>query len=121
MRTRYFFLLVGLSLTSPNFRLFAEENAPPVPAISKAEETNSLEVLRTYLQLQEQLRGLQLSLDQKSKEVDAAVARNAQTVAGRLEALEQTFAGERARDLDAIHNSNRLIMIVSAAFPVSVR
>ena len=75
-----------------------------------------MEVLRSYLHLQEQLRSLQLALDEKSKETDAAAARNAQSVAGRLPALEQTLATERARDLDAVHSANRLMLIVSVAF-----
>ena len=97
MRKHYFFfLLVGLTLALPDFRSFAEENAPPAPTTAKAEETNSVEVLRTYLQLQEQLRGLQLTLDEKSKEADVAAARNAQTVAGRLQALEQALVVDAA-------------------------
>jgi len=119
MRTRYLSLLfAGIILALLNFLSLAEEKAPQSPAGAKTEETNSMEVLRTYLQLQEQLRGLQLALIEKNKEAEAAAARNAQAVAGRLEALEHALGIERARDLDAVQSSNRLMLIVSIAFAV---
>lgn len=83
-----------------------------------AANTNSLELLRSYLQLQEQLHGLQLAIEENRKAADAAAGLNAQAVASRLQVLEQSFAAERSRDLDAVRSSNRLMLIISVAFAV---
>jgi len=110
-------LLVCLGLAAPSFLTFAApEDAPPTNAVPA--NTNSIELLRPYLQLQEQLRALQLSIEENRKEADAAAGRNAQSVAGRLQDLERTLAIERARDLDAVRSSNRLMLIISVAFAV---
>jgi len=129
MRTRQFgstnasgrccaFLLLGcFVLATTGVRaIAATEEAPTTNA--PAANTNSLEVLRSYLQLQEQLHGLQLMIEESRKQADAAAGLNAQAVANRLQVLEQTMAAERARDLDAVRSSNRLTLIVSVAFAV---
>ena len=112
-----FFLLACLGLATTSVRVIAApEEAPPTNA--PAANTNSLEVLRSYLQLQEQLHGLRLMIEESRKQADAAAGLNAQAVANRLQVLEQTLAAERARDLDAVRSSNRLTLIVSVAFAV---
>ena len=111
------FLLLGcfaLVATSAPTIAAPEEATTNAPAAN----TNSLEVLRSYLQLQEQLHGLRLMIEESRKQADAAAGLNAQAVANRLQVLEQSLAVERARDLDAVRSSNRLTLIVSLAFAV---
>src|ERR1041385_3139681 len=97
---------------------FAAENEAPLPAPFPVQETNSADLLRANLQLQEQVHGLQLSIDETRKEAEAAAQRNAEAVANRLQSLEQTMTAERARDLDAVRASNRLTVIVASSFGV---
>lgn len=93
----------------------AESNSPPAIAV-KAEDTNSQETLRSYLQLQEQLHATQLAIERTRQETDAAAARNAETLAARLEAIEQSLAVQRARELEAMQSSNRVMLLVAGTF-----
>src|SRR5262249_23609811 len=107
MRTRQFgstdasgrccaFLLLGCFVlaTTGVWAIAATEEAPTTNA--PAANTNSLEVLRSYLQLQEQLHGVQLMIEESRKQAEAAAGLNAQAVANRLQVLEQSLAVERA-------------------------
>jgi tetratricopeptide (TPR) repeat protein len=90
------------------------DTLPPVPA----NETNATELLRSNLQLQEQLHRVQLSIEANREQADAAAIRNAQSIANRLEALEQTLAKERTRDIDAVRSSTRVMWIVACTFGI---
>lgn len=107
----FLFLVFSLGLIGLESR-GAEGELPTTPAV-KAEETNSLETLRTYLQLQEQLHATQLAIEENRKEATAAAARNAETLATRLQAIEQSLAAQRTRELEAMQSSNRLMLIVA--------
>jgi len=99
----------------------ALENEPPLPPTGAAPvntETNSIELLRSYLQLQEQLHTLQISMEENQKAAAVAATRNAISVSERLQALEQTLAAERARSLEAVRSSNRVLLIVAITFGV---
>src|SRR5262245_12516175 len=87
---------------------------PPIPG----GETNATELLRSNLQLQEQLHRVQLSIEANREQADAAAIKNAQSVANRLEALEQTLAAERVRDIDAVRSSTRVMWIVACTFGI---
>src|SRR5882762_5799623 len=106
-----FVLAAGLAFAASCFSL------PAVPA-PPLMDTNSAEALRSYLQLQEQLHGLQLRIEETRQQADAAAAINAQTVASRLQALEQTLAAERAKDVDAVRSSNRMTLLVAFTFGI---
>src|SRR5260221_11073026 len=95
----------------------ADSDLPAAPAV-KVEETNSLETLRSYLQLQEQLHATQLAIEENRKEANAAAARGAETLANRLQAIEQSLAGQRARELEAMQSSNRLMLTVAGGIAV---
>jgi len=94
------------------FRTFAAEstNAPV-----QSGETNSQE-LRTYLQLQEQLHATRLAIESVGAEARQAAAQNAEELAGRLHALEQAVAAQRAKELEAMQSSNRNMLYVAGAF-----
>jgi len=78
-------------------------------------ETNSLE-LQTYLQLQEQLHATRLAIENVGIEAKQAAAQNAEQLAGRLHALEQAVAAQRAKELEAMQSSNRNMLYVAGAF-----
>src|SRR5260370_38385102 len=52
------------------------------------------------------------------EEAEAGGAQNAQTVASRLQALEQTLAAERAKDVEAVRSSNRMTLLVAFTFGI---
>jgi tetratricopeptide (TPR) repeat protein len=93
----------------------AEPAAPPVP-VGKTDETNTQDMLRAYLQVQEQLHATQLSIERSRKEADAAAAETARAYAGRLQAIEQILAGQRTQELDATLNSSKVILVIAGLF-----
>ena len=103
------FALAGAPLPS----LAAEATSS---AGGKGEDTNSLESLRAYLQLQEQLHATQLAIEHSRQETDSAATRNSQVLATRLQAVEQALESQRARELDAMQSSNRVMLIVAGSF-----
>jgi tetratricopeptide (TPR) repeat protein len=88
--------------------------AVAVPA--RTDETNSQEILKVYLQLQEQLHEAQLAIEQSRKESKEAAAQNAEALSQRLHAIEQALATQRARELEAMQSSNRVMLIVAGSF-----
>ena len=94
---------------------YVAADVPATAVISNAPETNSLE-LRTYLQLQEQLHATQLAVERNRKESLEAAAQTAEVLTTRLQGIEQSLGTQRARELDAMQNSNRVMLIVAGAF-----
>jgi tetratricopeptide (TPR) repeat protein len=113
----YFFLaIVSLVMTCLSAPTFAGESDLPQTLATKSEELNAQETLRAYLQVQEQLRATQLAIERSRKESDEAAARNSETLALRLQAIEQSLASQRARELDAMQSSNRAMLFVAGTF-----
>src|SRR5689334_8986407 len=102
-------VLAGVVLTTQG-----GESDLHVPAVPTVEDTNSLQTLRTYLQLQEQLHATQIAIEENRKEANAAAARSAETLANRLQAIEQSLAAQRTRELDAMQGSTRLFLWVAS-------
>jgi tetratricopeptide (TPR) repeat protein len=103
-----------LTVNLPRCRA-SETNLPAGPA-PHAEDTNSQEMLRAYLQLQEQLHTTQLAIEQNRKEAKEAATQNAEFLAGRLHDIEAALAVQRARELEAMQSSNRVMLIVAGTF-----
>jgi len=85
--------------------------APPPPAL----ETNAAvaDMLRPIIQLQEQLYATRLAIERNRLEAEAAAARNAEVIAGRLQLMEQSLASQRGRELETMQSANRLMLIVA--------
>lgn len=105
-------LAVALSLNTAPSR--AADSSPPTAG--GMDLTNSQEVMRSYLQLQEQLHQTQLAVEQNRKEARAASAQAAEALAGRLQGIEQALASQRARELDSMQSTNRVMVIVAGSF-----
>ncbi len=92
--------------------------APSEGGTGQTEETNAQETLRAYLQLQvqlqEQLRVTRLAIEHDRLEAEAASTRNAEALASRLQAIEQSLASQRAQELEVLQSSNRLMLVVAA-------
>ena len=93
----------------------AEPALPPMPA-GKMDETNSQDLLRAYLQVQEQLHATQLFIEHSRKDADAVAAETSRLFASRLQAIEQTLAVQRAQELEAMQNSNKVMLLVAGLF-----
>src|SRR5262245_3974349 len=78
--------------------------------------TNAEEVLRSYQQIQERLNSTQQALERNRQDAENAAARNAEAMTARLQGIEQSLAAQRARDLEAIQSSNRVLLIVAGTF-----
>lgn len=88
------------------------------PAPAKQETSTSPEVLRAYLELQEQLHAARLAIERNRQEAEIAAAHNTELVAVRLKALEDSLVAQRARELEAIEtiqNANRLMIKIGSA------
>ncbi len=103
-------ILIVMVLTACPFRSLAAENGPEA-----SKETNSVE-LRTYLQLQEQLHATQMAIERNRKEADYAAAQATEALGGRLQAIEQSLLLQRARELEAMQSSNKVMLLVAGAF-----
>jgi hypothetical protein len=97
--------------------LGAESNSPPL-LDSSATLTNSQATPSPYLQLIEQLRATQLAVEQNRQEIKEATAQNAEAVSKALQTIQETFAAQRARDLEATRRSNKVLLMVAGTFAV---
>ncbi len=93
----------------------AESNAPPQNQ-SQIEVTNLQQLLRTCLQIQEQLQVTRLAIEQNRLETKEAAAENTTALSNGLQVLQAAFAAQRARDLETLQSSNRIILIVAGTF-----
>jgi tetratricopeptide (TPR) repeat protein len=109
-------MLALLALLLISLPALAAESAPTVTNAQRTEETNSQEMLRTYLQLQEQLHATQLAIDQNRQEARAAAEQTALALADRLKAIEESLRTQRARELEAMQSSNRIMFVVGVTF-----
>jgi tetratricopeptide (TPR) repeat protein len=78
--------------------------------------TNNDAVVNGYLQIQEQLYATQMAIaDIRAAAADDA-KRNAETIAARLEALEQSVAAQRNADAEAARRTQQLTLLLAAGF-----
>jgi len=86
----------------------AQTNAPAA--------TNNDAMVNGYLQIQEQLHATQMAIaDIRAAAADDA-KRNADTIATRLEALEQSVAAQRNADGEAARRTQQLTLLLAAGF-----
>jgi tetratricopeptide (TPR) repeat protein len=129
----------GLFLASAlviNFSAFAADipqspGETPVPAAPSPEATSnaesnatanaeakarSEEILRSYLQIQEQLHSAMLAIEQNRNQADDAARRNVETISTRLKLIEQALTAEREREAVVADKSQRLVLLVAGIF-----
>ncbi len=107
-------VVVMISLALAVLRVSAADNA--APGAGGVEATNTQEVMRSYLQLQEQLHATQLAIEENRKEARDASVRSAEALANRLQLIEQALASQRARELESMQSTNRVMVIVAGSF-----
>jgi tetratricopeptide (TPR) repeat protein len=97
----------------------AAETNTTAGAEVKAGETGDVraqDFLRSYLQIQEQLRDTQLALEKIQQETAAANASNSVALEERLRLMEKSIASERAEQLSGMEHLDRTILIAAGAF-----
>ncbi len=106
----------ALVLAALSWEGLAEQPSALSPATNQVEQVSAQELLRVYLQLQEQLRATQAAIEQARQETKAAAAQNSETLSKGLQAVQEGFAAQRARDWAAMQQSNRMMLTVAGAF-----
>lgn len=91
----------------------AQTTGSPPAAV---EETTAHEMLRAYLQVQEQLHATQRAIERNRQETEAAATRHADALTSRMQLLEQALAGERQRAFDALQRAHRLMLTLAGVF-----
>lgn len=86
------------------------------PPAASPDSASVQDMLRAWLQLQEQLHTAQLAIERNRQENEAAATRMAETLASRLQGIEQSLSAQRTRELESIQSSNRTLVIVAGAF-----
>ena len=92
----------------------AEPSTTPEPVVET--NTNSQEILRSYLQIQEQLHTALLAIEQNRQQTDEAGRRNVETISARLKLIEQALTAQREREAEAAEKSQRLVLMIAAIF-----
>jgi tetratricopeptide (TPR) repeat protein len=105
-------VLVALSfanLHAANTNSTTALNLPPPDSASN-------EALRAYLQLQEQIRETQLTIERDRLQAQAAAIQESLALSNRLQAIEQSLKVQRANDLDEAQRTSHMLMGVLAIF-----
>jgi len=97
-------------------QLWAADSAPSVTPTGRTEETNSTDLLRAYLQLQEQVHATQMAIERNRQEADQVATRAAEGLNGRLKAIEDSLGAQRNGELQAVQNSNHLMLMLAGMF-----
>lgn len=90
---------------------------------TKAADASSQDVVRSFLQLQEQLHNTQSAIDRNRQDAEAAAARNAEALDSRLTAIEKSMAAQRTRELETVQSSlqtmqssSRFVLVAAGVF-----
>ena len=104
-----FTLIFSLVLTAVIFVM-------PARAQTNFSGTNFDAVAGGYLQIQAQLHATQLAVEENRLAAADEARKNAESLAARLQSLEQTVTAQRSSDLDAARKTQQLTLILAGAF-----
>ena len=113
-------LLLGVCLLWDGRGLAADTNAPTDSEGRAAEAVviGTQESLRSSLQIQEELHNMQTTIEKDRKDTEAAAARSADLLEGRLKLIEQSISSQRLDELKDLQRSNRTVLLAAGAFAV---
>lgn len=107
-------LFAILLLVSP---VLADTNTPAASVgATNAAPGVPEELLRSQLQLQEQLHNLQTRWERSQEDAESAAARNSELIAEKLRTIESSLNDQRAKELETIQSSNRTLLLVAGGF-----
>jgi tetratricopeptide (TPR) repeat protein len=90
-------------------RIFAAETNTAAPSMPSA-------TVNGYLQIQAQLHDTQLAIEKNRQLAEAEAQRNADDMAARIEALQQTIVTLRTSELAATQKTQQLTLILAGTF-----
>jgi hypothetical protein len=105
-------LALAFLLPTASSKCLGAEDILPPPAVGQLQETNSQELLQTYLQLRDQIHTTQLAIEQSRQETRQAAAQTAEALSEALQTIQETFSTQRALELEAVRSSNKVVLIV---------
>lgn len=97
----------------------ADAPSPPptaTPAPATEQTNNSEQVLRSYLQIQEQLHSAALAIDSNRQQLETAAKENNEVVNARLKLIEQALTSQGERESKAARSSQRLVLLIAGIF-----
>ena len=106
----------ALALFSALSDSLGAESSPSPSATGQIGETDSQDVVRAYLQLQEQLLATQLAIEQNHQETKEATAQTMGALSKGLQTIQEAFAVQRARNLEAMQRSNKVMLVLAGTF-----
>ena len=106
-----FALLGGLAGRAENL---APSNPPVASSEVKSPDAQTQDLVRAYLQIQEQLHATQLALERNRQEAEAAAGSNALAFGERLDSLQKSFSEQRAAERKTFYQLAGLV--AGAAF-----
>ncbi len=89
---------------------------PPVPAKTAEESLESQRILRSYLQLQEQLHATLMAIEQARAESTLASRSNADVLTARLELIEKALQHQQEQQRESMQQSNRTMLVLAGIF-----
>jgi hypothetical protein len=105
----------SLLLIAPLEATAAETNLT-VAVPSQIEDTNAQAILQAFQQIQQQLHATQLAIEQNRQEIKEATVQQAAALSTSLQTIQDSFAAQRARDLETMQAHNKLVLILVSAF-----
>jgi TolA-binding protein len=94
----------------------SEETNAPQPGLSMLVQTNAQAIIQAFLQLQQQLHATQLAIEENRREIKEATAQNAEALSTALQTIQDNFTAQRARDLQAMQQHNKVVLILVGSF-----
>ena len=118
-RFTFFIICAGCVFTAGLIHpVLAAENSPAsAPAQPPLDKTGQ-DTLNAFLQIQEQLHSTQLLIESNRTAAAAEAQRNAAEMAARIQVLEQTVASQRASEIEATQQAQRLTLALAGVFGV---
>ena len=103
---KFFTICAGLLLA---LNVLAQDSNPATNGASD-------DVSKNYLQIQEQIHATQLAIEQNQQAAADTAKSNADMLAARLQALEQSVAAQHDNDTKAAQQTQRLTLFLAGAF-----
>lgn len=112
--------IIIMALAATSLSAQDSETPNPVPPVSSqtTEQTTAAgdQLLRSYLQIQEQLHTALLAIETNREQLEVAAKQNNEIVAARLKQIEQALTTQGDRETKAARSSQRLVLIIAAIF-----
>ena len=103
------FLILGLAFSAMRSAAADSPGASGAPLAAVDAE----QIIRDNLRLQAQLLSIERGIEQVRAEADAASKRNAEAMTARMTAIEEALTAQRQREIQAIQESNRAMLVVA--------